>query len=386
MEFENHAPNSNAPSPCVYMTAPNSPNGYSRSSSMEFYYSAPASPRRRAGCTSTFKASDDHLDEFEFETSKRFSDQLNSEASESPVGGDQGHEGRGKYRERGDSLPAMAFADELFLNGLVMPLKPPPRLHCDTEFSSFSLNSPLSSPKSPRTVCRIPFARKSSWNDDFDPFMVALEKVREEERGRNSHHRRSRSYSPFRAMSKSSSATADCHSQDLSIENSPMEPMPLPALSYSGPLDFKGSAYARWVRDQTRHGLSPKSPRGFFFRQRVRPLKTEQDGLDKPASPVGKHDEKKCGNVEATKVQKLKGLLVRYASFRRGNSESKQTNTSSETRKLSYFSRLSFKLKGNAHSNNKKKIPADAKMAVVQYKPSIAFCLGYGVGSTMKVK
>lgn len=372
------------------MTAPNSPNGNSRSSSMEFYYSAPASPRRRAGCAA-YKTSDDHLgssfDEFEFETSKRFSSQLQSERSESPVSGDGGHEheGRGKYRERGDSLPAMAFADELFLNGLVMPLKPPPRLHCDTEFNSFSHKSPLSSPKSPRTVCRIPFARKSSWNDDFDPFMVALEKVREEKRGRNSHHRRSRSYSPFRAMSKSSSVTAD------SNENSPMEPMPAPAPppSYSGPLDFKGSAYARWVRDQTRHGLSPKSPRGFLFRQRVRPLKTEQDVLDKPTQPSGAHAGEKCGNAEGSKVQKLKGLLVRYASFGRGSSGSKQTKTSSEARKLSYFGRVSFKFKGSAHGNSKKKIPADTRMAIVktvQSKPSIYFCLGYGVGSPIKAK
>lgn len=386
MEFENQA--SNASSPCAYMTAPTSPNEYSRSSSMELYYSAPASPRRKA-CYTTIKTSDDdlgsNLDDFEFETSKRFSGQLQFETSESPVGGGRGHEARQEYRERGDSLPAMAFADELFLNGLVMPLKLPPRLQYDSDFNSFSQKSPVSSP---RTVCKIPFARKSSWNDDFDPFMVALEKVRDEKRGRNSHCRRSRSYSPFRAISKCSSDTADyCCNQDLPKGNSPiMEPMQVPAPSYSGPLDFKGSAYARWVRDQTRQGLSPKSPRGFLFRQRVRPLKIEHDGSDKPTSPKEKSVEKNCRNVEESKVQKLKGFLLRYASFGRENSGSKQTKTSSEAPKPSYFGRLSFKFKGNAHGNGKRKMPADTKMAVVQYKPSIAVCLGYGIGSPITVK
>ncbi|KAG6414023.1 hypothetical protein SASPL_126739 [Salvia splendens] len=356
MEFKNDAP-------CLYMTAPSSPNGHS----MEFYYSAPASPQR-----AMIKAGGDNLssrvDEFEFGTSKRFSGER-----ESPVSGDRGH-------ERGDSLPAMAFADELFLNGLVMPLelplngvvmplKPPPRLH----------KSALSSPRSPATVCRIPFARKSSRNDDFDPFMVALEKVREEKRGRNSHHRSSRSYSPFRAFSRSSTTVthdndAQSHSPDLLRGNSLVEPMPAPALasSFSGPLDFKGSAYARWVRDQSRHGLSPKSPSRLLFRQRVRPL----SGSDKPPSPAANHVGKRRGNVEASKVQKLKGLLVKYASFGRGHSGSKQTKMSTEAHNFSYFGRLSFRFKGNGHGNNTKKtIPANAKMAVVPYKPSAAFCL-----------
>lgn len=267
----------------------------------------------------------------------------------------------------------MAFAEDLFFNGLAMPLKPPPRLR----------SSPLSSPKSPRTVRRILFSRKNSWNDDFDPFAVALEKVREEKRGRNSHHRRSRSYSPFRALSRSSSTvTVDDSSQDLSIEPTAAAmtmTVPVPAPSHSGPLDFKGSGYARWVRDQTRHGLSPKSPSSFLFKQRVRPLNG--------SLPAEKDVAKKRGNAEESKVKKLKGLLVRYASFGKGNGGNKQTKTSTEVRNLSYFSRLSFKLKGNAHGNStKKKIPEDTKMTVVQYKPSIAVCLGYGVGSTVKVK
>ncbi|KAL0371045.1 UNVERIFIED_CONTAM: hypothetical protein Sangu_0422600 [Sesamum angustifolium] len=370
MELE--AQPSNTSSPCLYATAPNSPNEHSRS--MEFYYSAPASPRQKPGDPNVGRTGDDHrsknLDDFEFETSKKFSGPLSVEMcenSESPV-----------RRERGGSLPSMAFADELFLNGLVMPLKLPPRLQFETEYHSFSQRSPVSSP---RTVCRLPFARRSSWNDDFDPFMVALQKVREEKRGRNSHHRRSRSYSPFRAVPKHSNDNVDCYTQ----ESSPTDTVHVAAGSFSGPLDFKGSAYARWVRDQTREGLSPKDQRGFLFGQRVRPLKAEQDGQDaqdEPVSRKGRHVKKNCGNVEESKVKKLKGFLLRYTSFGRENSGSKQRKKGSGDRRMSYFSRLSFKSKGSG----KKRMAADTQMAVVEYKPSLAVCLGYGVGSPREVK
>lgn len=313
------------------MTAPTSPKENSRNNSMEFYYSAPASPQWRGG--RAFKTTGDslgsNLDDFEFETSKRFSVHLRSES-------------------------AVAFADELFHNGLVMPLKLPPRLQSESDFNSFSQKSPLASP---RTTCRIPFARTCSWNDDFDPFMVALEKVREEKRGRNSHHRRSRSFSPFTATSKGSD---ECCNQDAPKGSNPMQ---LAASSYSGPLDFKGSVYARWVRDQTRHELSPKSPMAFLFKQRVRPLRIEHDGSEK-------YVRKKGGKGEESTVQKLKGFLLRYASF-----GSKKTKKSSEARKQGYFGQSSFKFKGSVQRNSKRTMAADTSVVPVTY------CLGYGVGS-----
>lgn len=211
---------------------------------------------------------------------------------------------------------------------------------------------------SPRTTCRVPFARKNSWNDDFDPFMVALEKVREEKRGRNSYHRRSRSFSPFRGTPKGSDD--ECCNQDDTKGNNPIQ---VGTPSYSGPLDFKGSAYARWVRDQTKHGVSPKSPIGFFFRQRVRPLRIEHDGSEK-------HVGKKNGKGEESAVQKLKGFLLRYASF-----GSKKTKKSSEARKQGYFGQSSFKFKGSVRRDSKREMAADTHIVPVTY------CLGYGVGS-----
>ncbi|KAI4382151.1 hypothetical protein MLD38_008150 [Melastoma candidum] len=49
------------------------------------------------------------------------------------------------------------------------------------------------------------FQRRKFWNDDFDPFAVALEKVREEDRGRTQvrSHRRAQSLSPFWAFKSS---------------------------------------------------------------------------------------------------------------------------------------------------------------------------------------
>ncbi|PIN26137.1 hypothetical protein CDL12_01115 [Handroanthus impetiginosus] len=345
MELETQP--SNASSPYVYATPPTSPDEYTTNNTLEFYYSAPTSPRRKEQMD----------DDFEFETSKKFSENLEFETSDDRLGK--------KYWERGDSLTSMAFADELFLNGLVMPLKPPPRLlHYDTDSNSFSQ-------KSPRTVCKIPFARKCSWNDDFDPFMVALEKVREEKRGRNSLHRRSRSYSPFRYTSRK------CSSDDSPVV---MEPTQIPPLSHSGPLDFKGSAYARWVRDQTSQGLSPKNPKGFRFGQRVRPLKTEQD---RPASPNGKY-ENKIRNVKERKLKKVKGFLIKFASFRR---EKDNGNKQTKTRSHVWKKRLSFNFKGkDGLSSGKKRMPDDPKMAVVKYNPSFVLCLGYGARSPRKVK
>ncbi|XP_073148165.1 uncharacterized protein [Henckelia pumila] len=351
------------PSPSVYVTAPNTPNPITKSSS-----SAPVSPRRKTGDSGW------NVDDFEFETGKMFSGQLQFEeirpSSGSP-NGDQEDIGLGdqpKSRGRGDSLPAMAFADELFSNGLVMPLKLPPRLQYDSDFNSFSQRSTslASSPKSPRMECRFPFGRKNAWNDGFDPFIVALQKVREEK----SQHRRSRSHSPFRIVSK-------CPS-DLCIRNKDIyDKEDIPTHRYSGPLEFKGSAYARWVRDQTREALNqqePASPRGFIFGQPATPVELEHT----KENVVG-------GNVASgeTKVQKLKGFLLRYASFGKEKSANLVVKKGTEAKKPSYFSKLSFKFKQNGNGSGKKRMPSDKSMAVVEYKPSTSFalCLGYGVAS-----
>ncbi|KAL3621952.1 hypothetical protein CASFOL_034148 [Castilleja foliolosa] len=331
MEFETQP--SNASSPCAYATAPTSPNEYTTT---ELYYSAPVSPRRKpanpiATNGDLYHHPSSNLNDFEFEASKKFSGHLQFESSE-------------HFDYYRDPLPSMAFADELFLNGLVMPLKLPPRLQydsdCNTSLSHKSTNS------SPRTdICKkISFGRKSSRNDGFDPFMVALQNVREDKRGRNGRaQRRSRSYSPFRAIVRCSSDCTYYADQDLSDENIPVERTKvIEGPSFSAPLDFKGSAYARCVRDQR---LTSKSSSRLLLGERVRSLRKDRAGPDKHARS---DDEKKYGNGEESKMQKLKSFLMRYALFGRG---SKQAKTRSEKKKTKNYSRLGLKSKENAQNN-----------------------------------
>ncbi|CAJ1971246.1 unnamed protein product [Sphenostylis stenocarpa] len=181
------------------------------------FYSAPTSPRclklrtpfdsQTAPTTPRETAHEDanfNVDEFEFETSRRFNVSVSDLDSET--------EQKNEKNPFGDSFQTMAYADELFCDGKVLPLMPPlklpPRLHWNGNSSIMSTRrSTLASPRSLGSVFRHRFSRHSLWNDDFDPFMVALQKVREEKRGKpNARHgfRRSRSLSPFRGFSNKS--------------------------------------------------------------------------------------------------------------------------------------------------------------------------------------
>lgn len=232
----------------------------------------------------------------------------------------------GDDRERGDSFAAVGFADELFPEGLLRPLKLPPRLQFDTDFTSSTPLSPVLSPiDHTRTVCEIPFARKSVWNDDFDPFMVALQKVsQEEKKGRHSKNLRRI------ISSSSSSSSSSCNNNQDSCEgNSQMKQIQIRKPSYSGPLEFKGSSYARWVRSQIKEGgLGRKrtimGSAGVLFGQRSRMM----NSYNKPNSDKGKYVADKCGSVNCeSMVQKLKATLLRYASFGREDKGCKQTKT-----------------------------------------------------------
>ncbi|KAE9606273.1 hypothetical protein Lalb_Chr10g0106141 [Lupinus albus] len=177
------------------------------------FYSAPTSPSRlklcapsgfQSGNTTPRTYYDDvksNLDEFEFETSRRFNylgDLFFNETS-------QRNEDTFYHQQDQQN---MAFADDLFCDGKVLPLIPPlklpPRLLQNGDGSMMSTqSSALTSPRSPGSMLRFPFLRLTSRNDDFDPFMAALENVREEKWGETkAKHglRRTRSLSPFRGF------------------------------------------------------------------------------------------------------------------------------------------------------------------------------------------
>ncbi|XP_039019161.1 uncharacterized protein LOC120150559 [Hibiscus syriacus] len=148
-----------------YMSAPTSPRRISQEVGGLCFFSVPTSPTKRTLKSAYEDSSSNGDDEFEFETSRRFN------VGECEV-----------KSQSEEPLPAMAFADELFNDWKVMPLKPPPRLQYHHHKQSSSLSS---SPRSPSSGLRLSFQRRSLWNDDFDPFMAAWKNVKEEKAGRS---------------------------------------------------------------------------------------------------------------------------------------------------------------------------------------------------------
>ncbi|KAK3035979.1 hypothetical protein RJ639_031152 [Escallonia herrerae] len=393
-----------------YVSAPTSPGGCSQDD-MQYFYSAPSSPIKRLGRNVSFsycyesdtqKTKEDlnsDLDDFEFETSRKFGDHWEFEGSpkfECLVDDDEKQE-QLKQPEGGNSFSRMAFVDDIFSNGQVLPLKLPPRLQYTSQ------SSIPTSPRSPSSVLKIPFARHSTWNDDYDPFAIALKKVSKEKKGRASVHRRARSHSPFRSL------TAQCPNDsghNLRIE------MQQPQRIERSPSELggsRGSVYARYLRGQTMghkgsllvepNARCLSKPRVLSFGRKVRPEKLAQEGPIKPTvvgpGTVGPKKQNSVKSVkscsEESRMQKMKGLLIRYASFgmekRDSEGKAERGNQLALVSKPSYFKKLSFKFKQSGHINGKKKASPEAKMAVVQYRPlKMALCLGYGMESPRNSK
>jgi hypothetical protein len=177
-----------------------------------FFYSAPTSPSRlkfieqngsQTGPTTprSYEDSNSNIYGFEFETSSRF----NQSERSTKTNRKEAKAFEQNQRLCEDSLPTMAFADELFCEGKVMPMMPPLKLPPRLVHNGDSTQSSrATSPKSPGSMLRLPFMRLRKNDDDFDPFKVALEKVREESRGKpkDKQHgiRRTRSLSPLRGV------------------------------------------------------------------------------------------------------------------------------------------------------------------------------------------
>ncbi|KAI3692660.1 hypothetical protein L6452_32481 [Arctium lappa] len=139
------------------------------------FYSAPSSPIPVGSRSHDYE----YDDEFEFETTRRITNCCEFQQTYPDFGWTK----RNDNEQHTDRLPARAKSF------CILPLKLPPRLQNSVSMSPRSVNSLL---------IRFPFGRPCTWNDDFDPFQVALEKVSEETRARMSVHRRSHSYSAYR--------------------------------------------------------------------------------------------------------------------------------------------------------------------------------------------
>ncbi|KAK8661097.1 hypothetical protein V6N13_051998 [Hibiscus sabdariffa] len=313
-----------------YMSAPVSPRRISLEVGGLCFFSVPTSPTKRT-LKAVYEDSSSNGDEFEFETSHRFD-----------VGQCEVESKQKLESEPEEPLPAMAFADELFYDGKVMPLKPPPRLQYHHK-QSLSL-SPL---RSPSSGLRLPFQRRSLWNDDFDPFMAALKNVKEEKGGKSQakNHRRARSMSPFREKETNGLMLPTKQSDSNSDKTT----------------ESKEHAGERQ--------LKPAEPKGVVFARRARLVKVGNGNKPRDTSvAIGKHQ---------TKGQKMKKLLFRSGSMR---NENKGANGTEARPKLKR--KFSLKAMGIAPYKEEKRVSesqATLSLAtLIQYRPKLLLCMGYG--------
>ncbi|KAL5580324.1 hypothetical protein UlMin_012766 [Ulmus minor] len=322
-----------------YVSTPTSPNIDNM-----YFYSAPTSPREELYGSSTeptpprtYEDAYSDLDIFEFETSHRF-DIIEGPKPDDIENYNQENQHNQQTRRRGDSLPTMAFADELFCDGKVVPLavsplKLPPSFSHGKDKDGTTRSTAVSPPRSPRSVLKLPFSRRSFWNDDFDPFMVAMEKVKKEEKGKmeGKNHRRGRSLSPFSGPLRSS--------ESLDQPNRPKQ-----------------------------EGQSPllPEPKGVLIARRVRRAKIDQEKPIKLDSKVGPGPTKER--------PKMVTSLVRSLSVGKGREKRKVKNQNAGSWMQSFMRRLRFK---STRDEDKKEFEVD-KTTLVQYRPRLYLCLGYG--------
>lgn len=392
----------------LFVSAANSPSWCSVDS-MSFY-SAPTSPTKRLPLlrshtepTSprTHEDSNSNLDDFEFETSSRCNHiGINMASFESPVNHRSWEEKQ--HKECGNSLPTMAFADELFCDGKVMPLAPPLKLPPSfrgRENYHRSYTAVSSPARSPRSMLRLPLSRQYLWNDDFDPFMAALENVREEkQRGKtqeNKNHRRARSLSPLRfTAQKKSNGSLDVTNQHVS-EMGQERPIQLLGFNPNDQRKLTDSASTRRTSPQDlvkQVGQSPTlltEPKGLMIARQLEKMNHEKTPHAPYTTwvPGPKMEEKSEVSKESegtkkriSKRQWLKKFLLRSLSSRRVNDEDKAKNQDVGSRKPSFMRRFSSFRSGEKaqNGNGEGRGSSVAKLALVQYRPRLSFCLGYG--------
>ncbi|KAM5549160.1 hypothetical protein ABKV19_000543 [Rosa sericea] len=324
--------------PYVNISAPTSPGICSPHNTL-YFYSVPSSPTRETSTGTTpfgyqtdlnecptpmsYHDANAYLDDFEFETSLSFSLDVGdrSVVHSSPFGHDR------KPRQRGDSLPTtMAFADELFCDGKVMPLAPPlklpPRLQRKrNEKLASQAETGASVPGSPSNfVLKLPFGYKRLWNDDFDPFMAALKNVKEEKKEKAS------------AASPSYATNNQSTNEPGDEDSTTSAPEPI----------------SREMGGQIVPKRQLSQPKGVGFARQVRLIQMGQmSKLDK----LGKQSERD----EKAESMRKKPTFLRRLSFKSGRA------AHCEEKRVSH-----------SHPH-----PQLSKMALMNYKPRGLLCLGY---------
>ncbi|KAF5751624.1 hypothetical protein HS088_TW02G00639 [Tripterygium wilfordii] len=219
-----------------------------------------------------------------------------------------------------ESLPDMGFADELFCEGKVLPpLKLPPRLRYPNDTVSSNPTSPMSS-----FTSIIKFW--SLWNGDFDPFMVAMENVKEEKRGKmvKKSYERAQSMSP-------------------TLPTTPEQP--------NGPV-FE---------------LKLAEPKGVVYARQARRLLAKVEAEERPTVEGGKLSRKK----------KIMKLTKRSLSMAETSDEKK--NAAAKSMKSKPSKQFSFESMGLELEYNQAKRVSDnvTRMAIVQWRPKVFLCMGF---------
>ncbi|KAL9661557.1 hypothetical protein QQ045_026381 [Rhodiola kirilowii] len=190
--------------------------------------------------------------------------------------------GRGRVGDEEDLVSIMSFADGIFGNGQVKPLKLPPRL---IGKGSSGVGSEVDSPSTRSPSGGFKHAIRRMWADDSDPFEKAAEKVRE---GRRS--RRSGSVSPL-----------GVHQWTIND------------LNMSEDFSHTGQQSDSSVWSQSRD-INPKminqvaEPRGLAIARKLRPISMDQ------GNDTIKHVQKRLSPIKEKK-HGLEKLFSRTASF-----------------------------------------------------------------------
>lgn len=371
-----------------YMSAPTSPDGLS-------FYSVPTSPIRKPSKSfydaesepttplSHEDASSGFID-FEFDTSRFNLAVYDNKFETSPTFEIPCVQVQQKQKQQekctGSSLTAMAFADELFCDGKVMPLKPPP---CLQYCNSVGCSSTLSSPRSPSGRLKFSFQRRSLWNDDFDPFMAALEIVKEEQKEKT--QRRARSMSPLLARSPEEHGNGSISLKNhQGIKQSRSDLDWHTELSASGPCSmWEPNQKGNMGRHEQRIPIRLSEPKGILYARRARIAKM---GHEKPEKPSLRKEpesgetgeclkEAEGRNRRRSKRQKIKKFLLR--STGRTCNEEQKKDESDRFSERSYSRNLSFKSMKLAQYNEEKRVSEVTKISTIQDRPKIFPCMGF---------
>lgn len=325
----------------LIVSAPSSPR---RAVSLEnvCFYSVPTSPTRKSFESSAYDHDHDQpttpsnayedanssFVDFEFETSRRFNvNAIAADHDDTTEDGCWKQELQQNNSQHKESLPAMAFADELFYNGIVMPilkLKPPPaplRYSNDTVSSSS-----LSSPRSPTARLKFPFARRSLWNDDFDPFLAALENVKLKEEKENGD----KFHAPLRAL------------RPQKLDNQKVRK----CVEKKSPI--------RVVAE----------PKGVLYARQLAKMGQQQPSKKGGSAWVGKKKRKK-----------IKRFLLRSASTTMTLGKSSTVHEQHNDNPKDESAALPFGTKGLAQYYNEEKMVSEA---LSQFRPKLFLCMGYG--------